>query len=285
MRTIAVLLAAWLLAPGALDASQFGTGFAISKKGYLVTCHHVIRNAERVLVHTHDRTQLAKIVAIDPRNDLAVLKVEEWEGAFLGLASSRSVGYASEVTAVGFPDPKILGKNPKISKGIISALSGVQDDPRFLQTSTPIQPGNSGGPLISPSGQVVGIIVAGLNSLDRMSHGGYLPQSVNFAIRSDFVDPLLENASVPIPWLPSRTRNSQRLVERAIASIALIEASSADARPFSGWRSNGTVPTAAHQPGWAPPHPAPPRPFPQPAAPSVQPSGYAPPARSHPRSR
>lgn len=221
-----MVVACVLAAAGTLGASQFGTGFAISPKGYIVTCHHVVRHAEQILVHTRQGTLQAKTVAIDPRNDLAILKVDNWDGSFLGLIRSHEVGYATEVTAVGFPDPTILGRNPKISKGIISALSGIRDDPRYLQTSTPIQPGNSGGPLIGPSGQVIGIIAAGLNSLDRISQGGYLPQSVNFAVKSDLVFPLLENASIRLPWFPTRTRNPGRQVERALGSIALIEASS-----------------------------------------------------------
>lgn len=227
MKLFAAILAVGVLCASGLSASQFGTGFSISPKGYLVTCHHVIRNADRILVHTPQGTLLAKTVAIDPRNDLAIIKVERWDGSHLSLSSANSIRHACEVTAVGFPDPTILGRNPKISKGIISALSGVRDDPRYLQTSTPIQPGNSGGPLIAPSGQVIGVIAAGLNSIDRMSHGGYLPQSVNYAVKADLIYPLLENASIRLPWFGGRTRNSIKQVDRALSSIALIEASSA----------------------------------------------------------
>ncbi|MEM9282810.1 MAG: trypsin-like peptidase domain-containing protein, partial [Verrucomicrobiota bacterium] len=156
-------------------------------------------------------------------NDLAILKVEQWEGKFLGLAPAAEVGYASEVIAAGFPDPNVLGKNPKISKGIVNALTGVRDDPRFIQMSAPVQPGNSGGPLISNSGRVVGIVAAGLNSMDRMTQGGYLPQTVNFAVKSDLVFPLLKSASVSLPKFGNRTGNPDKQVSRAIEAIALIE--------------------------------------------------------------
>lgn len=225
MKQPAAILAAGVLLTSTLSASQFGTGFAISPKGYMVTCHHVIRNADRILVHSAHGTHLAKTVAIDPRNDLAILKVDKWTGAHLSLAASSSIRHATEVTALGFPDPTILGRNPKISKGIISALSGIRDDPRFLQTSTPVQPGNSGGPLLSPSGQVIGVIAAGLNGLDRMSHGGYLPQAVNYAVKAEFIFPLLDNASIRLPWFNTKTGHPVKQIDRGLSSIGLIEAS------------------------------------------------------------
>ncbi|MEM7601205.1 MAG: YARHG domain-containing protein, partial [Verrucomicrobiota bacterium] len=104
-----------------------------------------------------------------------------------------------------------------------NALSGVRDDPRFLQVSTPVQPGNSGGPLISPTGRVVGVVAAGLNSFDRMNQGGYLPQSVNYAIKTDLIFPILKNASVKVPKLLTKTNGHQNQVNRALGAIVLVE--------------------------------------------------------------
>jgi len=261
MKRSAAIFAAGVLLTSALSvcrlpASQFGTGFAISPKGYMVTCHHVIRDADRILVHSPHGTLLAKTIAIDPRNDLAILKVEEWKGAHLSLAASSKIRHATTVTALGFPDPTILGRNPKISKGIISALSGIRDDPRFLQTSTPVQPGNSGGPLLSPSGQVIGVIAAGLNGIDRMSHGGYLPQAVNYAVKAEFIYPLLENASVKLPWFNTKTTHPVKQIDRGLSSIVLIEASGRSAPRRQALRA-----------------PAPRTPFPQ--RPATQPNQFA----------
>ena len=223
MKCIAAILAAAALASSSAAASQFGTGFAVSPKGYLVTCYHVIHEADRIIVHSGKRSLAAQVVALDPRNDLAVLKVDGWNGSFLGLAPSGEVGYASEVTAAGFPDPTVLGKNPKISMGIVNSLSGVRADPRFLQISAPVQPGNSGGPLLSSSGRAVGVVAAGLNMKNRMEQGGYLPQTVNYAIKADLIHPLLKNAAVPLPKFGTRTQGHEKQVQRAIEAIALIE--------------------------------------------------------------
>ncbi|MEX2579410.1 MAG: trypsin-like peptidase domain-containing protein [Verrucomicrobiales bacterium] len=223
MKLLTAILAVCTLLALRGDAGQFGTGFAISPKGYLVTCYHVVRNAERILIHTPDGIQSAHVVALDPANDLAVLKVDNWRGKFLGLSSPAEVKYGEEVVAAGFPDPAVMGKNPKISKGIVSSLSGIRDDPRYLQVSAPAQPGNSGGPLLSSTGRVVGVVAAGLNSRNRMEQGGYVPQSVNYAIKSELIGPILENASISTPVFGTRTKGSGKIVERAIGAIALVE--------------------------------------------------------------
>ncbi|MEM1441799.1 MAG: trypsin-like peptidase domain-containing protein [Verrucomicrobiota bacterium] len=223
MKLFAAIVAVGVLLSSTLSASQFGTGFAVNSKGYFVTCHHVIERAGQILVHTPEGPVPAKIVAMDPANDLAVLKIEKWNGKYLGLTQSSEVGYASDVTAAGFPDPTVLGINPKVSKGIVNALSGVRDDPRFLQVSAPVQPGNSGGPLISSTGRVVGVVAAGLNSMDRMAQGGYLPQTVNYAIKTDLIFPILKNASIKVPRFFTKTNGDQNQVNRALGAIVLVE--------------------------------------------------------------
>lgn len=223
MKLYAAIVAVGVLLSASLSASQFGTGFAVNPKGYFVTCHHVIKNAGNILIHTPDGPVPAQIIALDPANDLAILKIAKWDGRYLGLITAGEVGYSSEVTAAGFPDPTVLGINPKISKGHVNALSGVRDDPRFLQVSAPVQPGNSGGPLISSTGRVVGVVAAGLNSMDRIAQGGYLPQSVNYAIKTDLIFPILKNASVKVPRFLTKTNGHQKQVSRALGAIVLVE--------------------------------------------------------------
>lgn len=223
MKRKAALLAACFLASTQLGAGQFGTGFAVSPKGYLITCNHVVKDAERVLVHVGGYYHEAVVVALDPGNDLAILKIPSWSGPHLALTPSSEVTYASPIIAAGFPDPTVLGINPKISTGVVNALSGVRDDPRYIQISAPVQPGNSGGPLISQSGRVVAVVAAGLNSMDRMTHGGYLPQTVNYAIKADLIYPLLKNASVSLPKFGTRTAPGQKQIDRTLGAIVLIE--------------------------------------------------------------
>jgi S1-C subfamily serine protease len=136
----------------------------------------------------------AKVVMVDAANDLALLKVD---GTFTGLpvASSRSVRLGSTVATVGFPNVGLQGFAPKLAKGEIAALSGVQDDPRYFQISVPVQPGNSGGALVDERGNVVGVVSAKLSAAAAVAVSGTLPENVNYAVKSSLLLSFLE--SVP----------------------------------------------------------------------------------------
>jgi S1-C subfamily serine protease len=85
----------------------------------------------------------------------------------------------------------VLGKSPKFSSGNINSLYGIQDDPRLYQISNPVQPGNSGSPLFSEKGELVGIVVASINAKYLYEEADILPQNINFAIKSDYLINLL----------------------------------------------------------------------------------------------
>lgn len=140
-----------------------GTGFFITADGYLLTNHHVVEDGGDISVRTDKGDLPAKIVKVDKKNDLAVLKVEG-KFAALPLLSSHKVGLGEKVFTLGFPRPKVQGFSPKITDGIISSVAGIQDDPRDFQISVPIQPGNSGGPLVDQYGNVIGVIVSKLSA-------------------------------------------------------------------------------------------------------------------------
>src|SRR5262249_11012728 len=100
-----------------------------------------------------------------------------------------------------------------------TALSGMKDDTRFLQTSTPIQPGNSGGPLLDSSGRVVGVVVAQLDAMARMQTDRSVPQNVNFAIQSPIVINFLSVKGVT-PNLDNSSTSAQRPPSEVVADIA-----------------------------------------------------------------
>ncbi len=99
------------------------------------------------------------------------------------------------MATVGFPNTDLQGFAPKLAKGEIAALFGAQDDPRYFQISVPVQPGNSGGPLVDEQGNVVGLIAAKLDAATTLTASGALPENVNYAIKSSFILSFLE--SVP----------------------------------------------------------------------------------------
>jgi S1-C subfamily serine protease len=128
-----------------------GTGFFLSESGYLATSYHVVQGSQRITIRNKGRTLNAKLVKADPVNDLAILKVP---GSFAALpvAPSRSVKLGQSVFTVGFPNTHVQGIEPKLTRGEVNGLTGMHDDPRHFQVSVPVQPGNSGGPLISLQG-------------------------------------------------------------------------------------------------------------------------------------
>ena len=172
-----------------------GTGFAVSASGHIVTNHHVIDDAIDVRVRTLDGESLqALIVATDPANDLAVLKVGR-RFSPLALRSSSEVRRGASVLTIGFPQVSIQGIEPKVTQGIVSALSGLKGDPRVFQVQVPVQPGNSGGPLVGDDGSVIGVISSRLNSVAVLRETGSLPEGVSYAIKSNYLLELLNSVS------------------------------------------------------------------------------------------
>jgi TPR repeat protein len=168
-----------------------GTGFLITRNGYLVTNHHVVKNTKKVRVQTVAGVLDAAVVRVDATSDLALLKVT---GTFdaLPVISSRASRLGAMVATVGFPNIGLQGFAPKLSKGDISSLSGIQDDVRYFQISVPVQPGNSGGALVDERGNVVGVVSAQLNQEVALASTGTLAQNVNFAVKSSYLLSFLE---------------------------------------------------------------------------------------------
>ncbi|MBN82742.1 MAG: hypothetical protein CMJ70_21630 [Planctomycetaceae bacterium] len=200
-----------------------GSGFFITNNGYLMTNHHVIEGGRRFIIQTTDGKRFAAtLVKANPKLDLAILKVN---GRFpsLPLATSNGLPLGHPVFTIGFPDPKVLGIQPKFTKGELSSLKGVRDDPNRMQISVPVQPGNSGGPLADNMGNVVGVIVSRLNAQWTLENSGFIPQNINYAVNGqaalDFVRSVPAAAGQLNP--PNRTPvgDPVKNVQRAVALI------------------------------------------------------------------
>ena len=166
-----------------------GSGFFVSKDGYLVTNHHVVKGARRIQVKTVAGAFPATVVRVDTVNDLALLKVA---GDFQPLAlATNDVQLGDAVFTIGIPDVGLQGTQPKYTTGAISSLSGIRDDPTEYQISVQVQPGNSGGPLVNQAGNVAGVIVARLDDFAALRSMGSLPQNVNFAVKGGLLHDFL----------------------------------------------------------------------------------------------
>jgi len=182
-----------------LDRSQ-GTAFLVSREGHLLTCAHVLGAHEQATVWLAGTNHEARVVRRDEMNDLALLKVSMPAGqlpAPIPAALSTNYPLGQDVFTIGFPLTDILGSSPRLTKGLISAAVGLNDDPKHLQVSVEIQPGNSGGPLLNDRGEFVGIIGSSLSPMRVLTRtGGSLPQNVNFAVKGTVVRDFLERAEV-----------------------------------------------------------------------------------------
>jgi S1-C subfamily serine protease len=202
----------------------FGTGFFISDDGLFVTAAHVVQGASEVKVLAQNREYNAKTLFADSSLDIAVLHVEGARGVgSLSVVPSGPVRTGDAVFTLGFPQVQLQGAEAKFTDGSISSLSGIGGDPKFFQISVPVQPGNSGGPLLDASGNVVGIVVSRLDAIETLLATGSLPQNVNYALKSSFVLPLLES----LPGVSERLQKPVKLdrpaaIEKTKNAVGLV---------------------------------------------------------------
>jgi len=123
---------------------------------------------------------------------LAILKIDRRVERVVSLRAGRPSRAGEPIVVFGFPLSGVLASTGNATTGIITALAGLRDDPHLLQISAPVQPGNSGGPVLDASGHLVAIVVGKLDSLRVVQAIGDIPQNVNFAIKAstaaDFLD-------------------------------------------------------------------------------------------------
>ena len=162
-------------------APSSGSGFILSTDGYIMTNHHVVNGASKILILTNDKSSYeAKLIGSDKRSDLALLKIDANNLPTVKIASGDNVKLGEWVLAIGSP----FGFNQTVTAGIVSGkqrkLAGDNYVP-YIQTDVAINPGNSGGPLFNLSGEVIGV-----NAQIYSRTGGFM--GVSFAIPSDTVN-------------------------------------------------------------------------------------------------
>ena len=180
------------------EAKSLGSGFIISSDGYVMTNHHVIKDADEVIVKLQDRRELvAKVVGSDKRSDIALLKVEAKDLPIVKMGSAEKLKVGEWVLAIGSP----FGFDHSATAGIVSAKGRSLPSDNyvpFIQTDVAINPGNSGGPLFNLNGEVIGV-----NSQIYSRTGGFM--GLSFAIPIDValqvVDQLKTQGKVSRGWL------------------------------------------------------------------------------------
>lgn len=200
-----------------------GTGFFISERGHVLTNFHVVADSKELKVVTAEgKTLAASIVKLDPANDIALIRVDAPSPA-LHLGSAHEMRRGDSITALGYPLIELQGQEMKATFGRVNALSGAGGDVRYFQIDAPIQPGNSGGPVLDERGQVVGIATATASTIGVARAKGYLPQNVNYAVKASYARPLLESESLGLLQSAEATRMTPAdLVEKAEAAVVLV---------------------------------------------------------------
>src|SRR5215813_9317194 len=189
--------------PEEAETTLSGTGFFVAPNR-VVTNNHVVSGCTKdIQVRYPDgRPYTATISGQDRNNDLVLLQTDMDNLSTAAFEPEPRVG--DQVATYGFPYSGVLSSSGNCTLGYVTSLSGIQDDTRFLQTSVPVQPGNSGGALVDMSGSVVGVVVAQLNAIAKS-----VPQNVNFAIQPSFVMNFLSVKGAPPKY--SSTTGTRKL--------------------------------------------------------------------------
>jgi len=176
-----------------LTVSKFsGTGFALTSDGYLVTSYHVIQGADSLLIEGHDRQRYhAEPVYSDVKHDLAILRITDKKFTGFGrlpyAVKSGQADLGERVFTLGYPREDVV-----YGEGALSARSGFEGDTAFYQVSIPVNPGNSGGPLLDERGNLIGVVSGRQNDA----------QSAAFATKSSYLVRLVDSLEAAKPATP-----------------------------------------------------------------------------------
>lgn len=200
-----------------------GTGFFLSKNGYIITNNHVIENAKSIKISgindDYQKSFTARVEITDKQNDLAILKITD--SSFKPLANvpytfkytTSNVG--EDCFVLGYPLISTMGMDIKLTNGIISSKTGYEGNIAEYQMSAPVQPGNSGGPLFDKNGNIIGVVCA--------KHSG--AENASYAIKASYIRNLVEllptNITMPQTNLLSG-KTLPKQVELASKAICVI---------------------------------------------------------------
>ena len=178
--------------------TQTCTGFVISANGHIVTNHHVIHNCIGDIKGnlTGEAPTTLRVVNSDAANDLALLQGPAASFKTFARIRDRAMHSGDSIVAIGFPYRGLLSSDFTVTTGIVSSLSGLYNDTRYLQISAAVQPGNSGGPLLDSSGDIVGVVTGKLDAMRVAQRTGTIPENINFAIKTGAIRDFLDNSVV-----------------------------------------------------------------------------------------
>jgi S1-C subfamily serine protease len=210
-------------APKKIRPASTGTGFYISTDT-LVTNFHLIEGCAQLRVRKNGaQLGTARVVAASRGDDLATLRTDVASRSFLKLRVGAPIKAAEAVLVFGYPLAGSLSSTGNTTLGNVTALTGLNDDSRYIQISASVQPGNSGGPAVDDSGRLMGVVVSKLNAMAVARATGDIPQNVNFAIKVSTLVNFLEvhDIAYETDGATHELSNTQRAEQTEAASIQL----------------------------------------------------------------
>jgi len=204
------------LSLGAQDGKSTGTAFVVNAEGYLLTCAHCVKDAGKVEVALGGQSYEAAVLGTDEPHDLAVLQISAKGLSALPLGNSNAVEVGEEVRAFGFPLASVLGANVKVTRGTVSGIE-TKEAQKSFQIDAPVNPGNSGGPLVNEKGEVIGVVNAKL--------AGEVVSNVGFAVPINYAKPLLRDEGVEFATEGATGKlDGPALVKYVSPAVALVTA-------------------------------------------------------------
>lgn len=200
-------------ASAAEKAGSTGSGFVVDKQGTVVTNQHVVEDCSRIEVRHQGQKYPAKLVKADKNIDLAILRIKP--GLPTATLRREPVEVGQSVFVAGFPLAGLLSSDMNFTPGMVSSLAGLRGDITELQITAPVQPGNSGGPLLDDAGQVTGVVVSKLDALVIAEKIGDIPQNVNFAIKTDMLRLFLDSNRIAFEATAAAPRDPVQIANKA----------------------------------------------------------------------
>lgn len=203
-------------APRRRGGSASGSGFVINARGDVLTNEHVAGNCRSISVRIGGRSYSGVLRAKDETNDLAVVRFADLPVRSSARFAGGPMRLGSSIVVLGYPLSATLGEDLKATTGNVSGLSGLRRNSSFFQFTAPIQPGNSGGPVVDSTGAVTGIVSYKLRELTAARRTGTLSQLVNFGVKARTARGFLETHKVRF----STSRSGRQLPTVEIVSAA-----------------------------------------------------------------
>lgn len=205
--------------PKSGNDSYSGSGFVVSENGHVMTNAHVVNECSMITVDGEP----AELLSASDEFDLALLYSEGTKNKTVAVFAASSAKLNSDVTAIGFPYAGLLG-GINVTRGSVSSLKGLGGNLTTMQITSPVQSGNSGGPLLSSDGEVVGVVVSKLDAAKVSDAMGDVPQNVNFAVRGEIAKLFLaQNGVDAILSITDDRLEPEVLAEKARGFTVFIE--------------------------------------------------------------